>query len=87
MAPSGCRAMSSWSSAWASIMPCACSKGFAASAGDVVIWCGVAVLAAQASVEWQRRRRANALDAAPAAGWLVVDMAKDWATIYPADAK
>lgn len=42
------------------------SGGFAASAGDLVIWCGVIVLAAQASVAWQRRRRANALAAAPA---------------------
>ncbi len=40
--------------------------GFAASAGDLVIWCGVIVLAAQASVEWQRRRRAKELEAAPA---------------------
>lgn len=26
---------------------------------------------------------ARTLDAAPAAGWVVIDMAKDWAEIYP----
>ena len=29
----------------------------------------------------------KALDAAPAAGWTVVDMAKDWETVYTGTAK
>lgn len=31
--------------------------GFAASPGDLVVWCGLAVLAAEASWRWQRSRR------------------------------
>jgi hypothetical protein len=30
-------------------------------------------------------RLARALDEAPANGWLVVDMAKDWRTVWPAE--
>jgi hypothetical protein len=32
-------------------------RGVAASAGDIVVWCGLLVLAAEASVAWQRRAR------------------------------
>ncbi|MBI5287946.1 MAG: hypothetical protein HY873_03115 [Chloroflexi bacterium] len=31
--------------------------GMVASPGDIVVWCGLLVLAAEASVAWQRRER------------------------------
>ncbi|MEQ1941926.1 HAD family hydrolase [Mesorhizobium sp. VNQ89] len=50
---------------------------------------GMIVHHTDAAREWTYDRESHigqlsaALDQAPAAGWLVVDMAKDWATIYP----
>jgi len=38
--------------------------GFAASPGDIVIWAGLVVLAAEASIAWQRRPHTN--ESAPA---------------------
>ena len=54
---------------------------------------GMIVHHTDAAREWAYDRDSHigrlsaALDAAPAAGWLVVDMAKDWATVYPAGGK
>jgi hypothetical protein len=45
------------------------SGGFAASAGDVVVWCGMLLVAAEASWRWQRRtRRAHETPAVPNTG-------------------
>jgi hypothetical protein len=42
--------------------------GFAASPGDIVVWCGLALLVAEASWGWQRARRApGRRETAPAA--------------------
>ena len=35
------------------------SGGMVASPGDVVVWCGLVILAAEASLAWQRRQRAQ----------------------------
>lgn len=35
------------------------SRGFAASPGDVVIWCGVAILGAEAAWAWRRGKRVS----------------------------
>jgi hypothetical protein len=41
--------------------------GFAASPGDIVVWCGLALLVAEASWGWQRSRRGGRDDATPIA--------------------
>jgi hypothetical protein len=41
--------------------------GFAASPGDVVIWAGLAILAGEASVAWQRRERGRGMPSPDAA--------------------
>jgi hypothetical protein len=52
---------------------------------------GLIVHHTDADREWAYDRRSNegrldrALDAAPGNGWLVVDMARDWAAVYPSD--
>ena len=49
-----------------SIIVRAGANGFAASPGDVVVWCGLVLVAAQASLECQRRiRRAHLAPAVP----------------------
>ncbi len=35
------------------------SGGMVASPGDVVVWCGLLILTAEASIAWQRRQRAE----------------------------
>jgi hypothetical protein len=51
---------------------------------------GVIVHHTDAEREWAYDRKSDigrldkALDAAPAEGWIVIDMAKDWGAIWPA---
>lgn len=43
--------------------------GFAASPGDVVVWTGLVVLAAEASIAWQRRPRPESAEQGAASRW------------------